>query len=184
MKKTIIYLIILVIIAVCSFTGGYISSLTENIKDENINNNTNNENQSSEQDNEQTTTKPQTTELNNSKTPNKSSKSSQKKPATSSSSKEEIRIVYLDVYHRNDCGYCNELLKFLNNLDKETKSHVVIRKHDVTKEYDKFETTVDKYGNNPGYGVPYVVFNNEKALTGYSKNLEQKYKSYINNYIK
>ena len=80
--------------------------------------------------------------------------------------------------------YCNELLKFLNNLDAETKEQIVIRKHDVKKEYDKFQTAINKYGNNEEQGVPYVLFNSEKALVGYSKELEKKYKSYINEYIK
>lgn len=189
MKKTIIYLTILVLVAACSFAGGYVGSLKANIKDQNIfdNENASKEEQNLAQDNEQISTKPQTTELSNNKTPSKSSKSSQKKPAVSSSSKkttkEEPKIVTLDIYYRDGCSFCSRLLKFLNSLDSEIKSQMVIRKHDTTKEYDKFQATIEKYGNNPGYGVPYVVFNNEKSLAGYSNELETAYLEYINEYI-
>lgn len=185
MKKIIIYLTILVVVATCSFAGGYVGSLKATIKEQNIINNE--KGNKKEQNNVQTSTKSQTTELSNTKTTSKLSKSSENKPANSSDSKkntkEELKIVTLDIYHRDGCSFCSGLLKFLNSLDSETKSQMVIRKHDTTKEYDKFKTAVEKYGNNPGYGVPYVVFNNEKSLAGYSNELEKAYLKYINEYI-
>lgn len=173
-KKSIYLIIIIIIIATCSFAGGYHGSKRNNQKENNTTNEAHLTSNTQENYNENVN------ELNTSK--NESSKESSSSSKTST--KEEKRIVYLDVYHRNDCGFCNNLLNFLNDLDNSTKSQMVIRKHDVTKEYDNFQTAVKKYGNNEGYGVPYVVFNNEKALTGYSKDLENKYKTYINDYIK
>lgn len=197
-KKSIYLIIIIIIIATCSFAGGYHGSKRNNQKENNTTNEahltSNTQENYNENVNELNTSKNESSKesssssssKSSSKEASKSSQSSKKKTSSSSktSTKEEKRIVYLDVYHRNDCGFCNNLLNFLNDLDNSTKSQMVIRKHDVTKEYDNFQTAVKKYGNNEGYGVPYVVFNNEKALTGYSKDLENKYKTYINDYIK
>lgn len=193
-KKPIYLIIIIIIIAACSFAGGYLSYKSNNSKENNTTNEehlpSNAEGNYNENVNESNTSKNESSKesssSSSSKSSSKSSQSSKKTTSSSSkaSSKQEKRIVYLDVYHRTDCGFCNELLKFLNNLDPETKEQMVIRKHDVTKEYDKFQAAINKYGNNKELGVPYVVFNNEKTLTGYSKDLEKKYKSYINEYIK
>lgn len=188
MKKPIIYLSIIFLVAVCSFVGGY---FIYSINDKSPNNRNYLKEEKldsiSETTNKTSSTKDkEEKEIESKKSSKESSKNSQssKKTSTSSAketSKKEVKKVYLDVYYSETCGYCKSLLQFLNSLDN--KSQMVIKKHEVTTNYSDFENAVKKYGNNPGYGVPYVIFNNDIALTGYSKDLENEYISYINKYL-
>lgn len=93
------------------------------------------------------------------------------------------KIVYLDIYYYDSCSYCHQLFSFLDNLDENLKSKLVITKYDVKEYNSEFNEAVNKFSGNITAGTPYTVFNNQKAIMGYSKSIEQKYLKYINEFI-
>lgn len=189
MQKKIFNIIIVLVITSVAFIAGYSISksstfdditsqqTTKETNNDSANENTKQESQSDVQTKNlsNTTSKKTTSDKSSSKTTKSQSSSS-----TKNTQKEATKLVYLDIYYRNDCSYCTKLFKFLNSLDDSTKSKLVITKHNIYDEYAQFKDTVKKFDNGKNIGTPYVVFNNQKTIAGYSKNLESKYLEYIN----
>ena len=174
-------------------------NLNEDIIDNNIKQETNKEVENKGQENNRPTNKKPSS--NNSNTSNNNDKTNdntikdetreeelpQKNIQDSDSNKENNSndsLVKIDIYYSETCHHCHNLFNFLDNLDEDIKSKLIITKYSID-EYDKeYNEAVDKFSGNVGRGVPYTVFNNQKAIMGYSVEMEEKYFKYIDEFSK
>ncbi len=89
--------------------------------------------------------------------------------------------INLYLFWGDGCGYCESLISFLENIDKEYSNKYNIYLFEVWKNLDNRQT-MDQYAEESGYkpsGVPFLIVG-KKAFSGFSPSMEQKIKDTIN----
>ena len=84
-------------------------------------------------------------------------------------------------FHGDGCPHCEEADNFFNNLDKETKDKIEIKKYEVWYDEDnsKMMDIVSNIRNDNVMGVPYIIIG-DKDFQGYTESMDDRIIDQIN----